>query len=339
MSKSNYIHFTDLPVPQSFRRALVFGVGFGFLGIDILSIFNIIEYFTTTSLTTVESIAPFVIGLGGISYISYLCISFLLIGFKKLPGCEFTAISHGLLKKNIHVCVDSVLNSVLDNMQKKQGISFNLLKTESARKWIAGLVFLFIVFFFLLLEIVELNFNIILVAIISLGYFIYDITIHRFSIGRKDLTGNGDYTRLLVKLGKSFQANRLTILRLILIGWGAINIPLGVYTGLGLGNTTELPLLHRDVSNVYEHMLSAIYIPLGICAILAALDPVRHKLLILFIIFSSFTHGGIMTYDAFTTNLTVWEGLTEGSLTLFGTGIILSIFYPSGILKNKKGDK
>jgi len=128
--------------------------------------------------------------------------------------------------------------------------------------------------------------------------------------------------------------NKTAILRYSLIGWGIINIPLGVYTGLGLGNPPDLPTMHHDVSLVYEHMLSAIYIPLGICAILAAVNPIRHKLLILFIIISSFSHAGIMTYDAITTHLTVWDGLTVGLLTLYGTGIWFSIVFPREITKN-----
>ena len=77
----------------------------------------------------------------------------------------------------------------------------------------------------------------------------------------------------------------------------------------------HLPPLHNDVSVVYERMLAAIYIPLGICAILAAFNPIRHKLLIIFIIVSSFTHAGVMTLDYFTTKLHIWPGLTIGALT------------------------
>lgn len=128
--------------------------------------------------------------------------------------------------------------------------------------------------------------------------------------------------------------NKIAMLRYSLIAWGIINIPLGVYTGLGLGNPPSLPMTHHDVSLVYEHMLSAIYIPLGICAILAAVNPIRHKLLILFIILSSFSHAGIMTYDALTTHLTLWDGLTVGPLTLYGTGIWFSIVFPRGITKS-----
>ena len=115
------------------------------------------------------------------------CLSldfFFLIGFKKLPGCEFTAISHWLLKNNIHICVDSILNSRLDKMQKENGISTKLLKTESAQKG---------------LEFFSLFVNLFLIGLFSSIYILYDITIHRFSIGRNDLTGQGDYPRLLLK--------------------------------------------------------------------------------------------------------------------------------------------
>jgi hypothetical protein len=128
-------------------------------------------------------------------------------------------------------------------------------------------------------------------------------------------------------LGKNWKLN---ILRLILIGWGIINIPLGIYTGSGMANPGTLPPLHNDVSVVYERMLAAIYIPLGICAILAAFNPIRHKLLIIFIIVSSFTHAGVMTLDYFTTKLHTWPGLTIGALNLYATAIVFLIFYPYG---------
>jgi len=131
----------------------------------------------------------------------------------------------------------------------------------------------------------------------------------------------------------AIQISKMLILRITLVGWGVVNIPLGVYTGLGLGNPDNLPTIHYDVSLVYEHMLSAIYISLAICAILAAVDPIRHKLLIFFIIVSSFAHAGIMTYDVITTNLTIWDGLTSGTLSLYATGIVFLILFPREIKK------
>jgi hypothetical protein len=126
---------------------------------------------------------------------------------------------------------------------------------------------------------------------------------------------------------------RLLVARYLLIGWGVVNVPLGIVTGLGLALPADLPLLQSNVSFIYENMLAAIYIPLGICAILAAADPVRHKLLIIFIIVSSFAHGGVMTYHAFTTHLHLWPGLTWGSASLVATAVALLVFYPKGTRK------
>ena len=62
----------------------------------------------------------------------------------------------------------------------------------------------------------------------------------------------------------------------------------------------------------------------------SAFNPIRHKLLIIFIIVSSFTHAGVMTLDYFTTKLHTWPGLTIGALNLYATAIVFLIFYPYG---------
>ena len=190
--------YSEIPPPQSFRRGLVFGVGFGLLLVSIIIAKNMWEVFFINKSTNMNDILLLIFSVWGISYVVYLWISFFLIGFKKLPGCEFTAISHGLLKNNIHICVDSILNSRLDKMQKENGISAKLLKTESAQKWIIGFLLLLVLVYFLVIEF-SLFVNLFLIGLFSSIYFLYDITIHRFSIGRKDLTGQGDYPRLLLK--------------------------------------------------------------------------------------------------------------------------------------------
>ncbi len=128
---------------------------------------------------------------------------------------------------------------------------------------------------------------------------------------------------------------RLMALRILLIGWGVASIPIDIYTGLGLALPSDLPPLQFQVSFIYENMLSAIYIPLAVCAILAAADPPRHKLLILFIIISSFVHGSVMTYHVFMATVEIWSGLTIGSAFLFATGIAFAIFYPGGVSYSK----
>lgn len=190
--------YSEIPPPQSFRRGLVFGVGFSLFLVSIITAKNIWEYFINKS-TNMNEISLLIFSAWGISYVVYLWISFLLIGFKKLPGCEFTAISHWLLKNNIHICVDSILNLRLDKMQKENGISAKLLKTESAQKWIIGFLLLVVLVYLLVIDFFSLFVNLILIGLFSSIYFLYDITIHRFSIGRKDLTGKGDYPRLLLE--------------------------------------------------------------------------------------------------------------------------------------------
>ncbi len=128
---------------------------------------------------------------------------------------------------------------------------------------------------------------------------------------------------------------KLNVLRYLLVGWGVASIPVDIYTGLGLALPSDLPLLQHHVSFIYENMLSAIYVPLAIAAILAAADPVRHRLLIFFIIVSSFTHASVMTYHVFTTTVEIWSGLTIGSAFLFATGVALALFYPGGIREPK----
>jgi hypothetical protein len=49
----------------------------------------------------------------------------------------------------------------------------------------------------------------------------------------------------------------------------------------------------------YERMIVALYVALGICLWRAARDPVRHVLLVDFLILSSVLHGGVMLYDSF----------------------------------------
>jgi hypothetical protein len=144
-------------------------------------------------------------------------------------------------------------------------------------------------------------------------------------------------TRICSILVNIFTNNkmRIMIIRYVLIGWGIINIPLNIYTGLGLALPSNLPALQFEVSSIYEKMLAALYIPLAICSILAAFDPVRHKLLIIFIVVSSFAHATVMTFDALTTHVHLWSGMTWGSVSLYATGIVFIIFYPRGILEKK----
>lgn len=189
-------HTKDIPRPQSFRRGLVFGVGFSLFLVSIITAINIWEYFINKSIN-INEILLLIFSAWGISYVIFLWIPFLLVVIKKLPGCVWTAINYALSKSDIHICEDSVYNARLDKMQEKEGISAKLLKSESARSWIIGLLVLLVLVYFLIIDSLGLFVELILIGLFSSIYFLYDITIHRFSIGRKDLTGEGDYPRLV----------------------------------------------------------------------------------------------------------------------------------------------
>jgi hypothetical protein len=138
------------------------------------------------------------LGLLGLAYCTYLWISFFLIGSLRIPGCEFTAINHVLRGRQTHRCVDSVLNSVLDQKQNAGGKLPELLKTESAQKWTIGLALLIAFVAFLAIAPVAPALRLVSVGAFGAIYLIYERTIHRVSIGRKWLTGSGDYPRLLL---------------------------------------------------------------------------------------------------------------------------------------------
>jgi hypothetical protein len=194
----------EIPRPLSFRRGLVFGVGFSLFLISIITAINMWEYFINKS-PNISEISLLIFSAWGISYVVFLSFSFLLVVIKRLPGCVWTAINqasdlykNGSLKSKIHICEDSVYNARLDKMQEKNGISANLLKTESARSWIIGLLLLLVLVYFLIIDLFSLFVELILIGLFSSIYFLYERTIHNFSINKKNLTGEGDYPGLIL---------------------------------------------------------------------------------------------------------------------------------------------
>jgi hypothetical protein len=173
---------------------LVFGTGFSLLLISIVSVKNIWEYFIV-EYTNIYEISLLIFSAWGISYVVFLWFSFLLIGFKKLPGCAWAAI-----RRDIHICIDSVLNARQDIVQEENGISVELLRTDGSRLWIIGLLGL-LVFAYVLtidsIDSIDLFVKLIFIGSFSSLYFLYDRTIHTPSKHRKDLTGCGDYPKLL----------------------------------------------------------------------------------------------------------------------------------------------
>jgi hypothetical protein len=64
-----------------------------------------------TKFIMIYDIPLLIFSASGITYVVFLWFSFLLIGIRKLPGCAWTGIEKGLLNRDIHLCVDSVLNA------------------------------------------------------------------------------------------------------------------------------------------------------------------------------------------------------------------------------------
>ncbi len=152
------------------------------------------------SVASLLAAGEFVLGLWGLAYTSYLWVSFFLIASLRLPGCEFTAITHVVSGRKVHWCVDSVLNALLDEMQDRRGLVLDLLKTESAQKWIVGLVALTVFLGFLASGLLGAGSAAALVGVFTTFYLAYDKTIHRVSIDRPWLKGHGDYPRLILLL-------------------------------------------------------------------------------------------------------------------------------------------
>jgi hypothetical protein len=181
------------PPPASFRRVLVLLIGLEIFLLSVLTI-NLLSR-AIPLVTTAGAAIDAALGFWGLAYSIYLWVSFFLIASLRLPGCEFTALNHVVRGKNMHWCVDSVLNEVLDEMQEKKGLGIELLKTDSARKWTLGLAALTVFLAFLLGNFVKPGWGAAAVGIFTLFYLAYDKTIHGVSIDSRWLTGHGDYKK------------------------------------------------------------------------------------------------------------------------------------------------
>jgi len=150
--------------PLSFRRGLVFGTGFSLLLLSIITVRNMWLYFDNNT-TNINEFLLLIFSSWGISYVTFLWLSFFVIVIKKLPSCAWTGIKKGLLKNgDVHICVDSVLNARQDMEQKKSGISVELLETEGSRLWIIGLIALLILAYVLTLDIIPIYLRLIMLG-------------------------------------------------------------------------------------------------------------------------------------------------------------------------------
>jgi len=117
---------------------------------------------------------------------------------------------------------------------------------------------------------------------------------------------------------------RLKYLRVALIILGAFFI-IGVYPMMNWvwpdGWGWE-PRQHE-----YEQMIIGIYATLGVFLIIASRNPMAHKSLIWFTVWSSIVHGGIMAVQAIVDS-TERMNLVGDVLALFAVAIVLTILMP-----------
>ena len=117
---------------------------------------------------------------------------------------------------------------------------------------------------------------------------------------------------------------RIKYLRVVLIVLGIFFI-LGVYPMMNWiwpdGWGWE-PRQHE-----YEQMIMGIYATLGVFLLLASRNPMAHKSLIWFTVWSSIVHGGIMAIQAIVDS-TEHMNLVGDVLALFVVSIILAILMP-----------
>ncbi len=183
--------------PESIRRGLVFGTGLSLLLISIITVNNMWEYSMRMDNTAgINEFLILIFSSWGIAYVTFLWVSFFVIVIKNFPGCAWTAIRLGIKSGEVHICVDSVLNAKQDMEQKYHGISASL-KTNGFRLWSVGLVALLVFAYILSINYFDLPIRLIMLGVISSLYYLYDITLHEFSKYSTNLTGCGDYQKVL----------------------------------------------------------------------------------------------------------------------------------------------
>lgn len=86
----------------------------------------------------------------------------------------------------------------------------------------------------------------------------------------------------------------------------------------------------------YEQMILGIYATLGIFLILASRNPLEHRSLIWFTVWSSAVHAGIMTVQAL--NVPAEHGHLWGDIpALFLVAIVLGVLTPRGAIAQSTG--
>ncbi len=121
-------------------------------------------------------------------------------------------------------------------------------------------------------------------------------------------------------------ATRLRYLRVVLVLVGLIFI-FGVYPLM----MTFWPAGWRWQPNQlhYEQMILGVYATLGVFLLLASRDPLKHRSLIWFTVWSSVVHAGIMTVQAI--NTPAEHGHLLGDIPALAiVAVALAVFTPRG---------
>jgi hypothetical protein len=119
---------------------------------------------------------------------------------------------------------------------------------------------------------------------------------------------------------------RLRFLRVALILFGLIFL-LGVYPLM----MAWWPAGWRWSPNQpeYEQMILGVYATLGVFLIIASRNPLQHRSLIWFTVFSSLAHGGIMAVQAM--NMPMEHGHLLGDVpALILVAVVLAVLMPRG---------
>jgi hypothetical protein len=119
---------------------------------------------------------------------------------------------------------------------------------------------------------------------------------------------------------------RLKYLRIALVVVGLIFIfciwPLTMYWPSGWA-------WHSEGRSYYLEMILSVYATLGVFLIRAARNPLENRNLILFTIWSSIAHGGVMAYQSITDKAQIGH-LYGDVLALFAVAAILAYLLPKG---------
>lgn len=84
---------------------------------------------------------------------------------------------------------------------------------------------------------------------------------------------------------------------------------------------------HAEGRSYYLEMILAIYATLGVFLILAAQNPLAHRSLIWFAVWSSLVHGGVMAVQSFANDHNMGH-LCGDVVALFAVATVLALFTP-----------